>query len=149
MITKILDNIIYIALALLLIIYTIQDLRYKKIQLLYGIIAIPFIFLGIILLDNKEITSRIFGLITGVIFYLFSVLSKEQLGKGDAILLTITGLSLGVWDNLCFIFISLLFTAIYSIIRIIIKGFRKKESIPLMPFLLLGYISLLLLKATN
>lgn len=131
--------IIYITIGCLLIIYTIQDIRYKKIKIIYAIVAIPFLLLGIMLSEQRDFILRIMGVATGGMLYIFSILSREQLGKGDAIVLGITGFGLGFWNNLGFMLLGLLSAAVYSIVRMIIKGFRRKERIPLMPFLLMGY----------
>lgn len=138
--------LIHITIAVLLIIYTIQDIRYKRIHILYGAAAAVLIIIMIFFQENPNIMLRLGGVLTGLVMYGFSIITKEQIGRGDAIVLMITGLGLGFWDNLNFFFFGLICATVYSIIRIIKYGFKRRETIPFMPFLFSGYLIMMVLQ---
>lgn len=131
---------IHITIILLLIIYTIQDIRHKKINIIYGIIAAALILIYTCTSNINNLPISIGGAAVGIILYMFSIITKEQIGKGDAVLLMITGIGLGFWDNISFFFMSLMFAAFYSILKIIKNGFHKRQYIPFIPFMLSGYM---------
>jgi Flp pilus assembly protein protease CpaA len=83
------------------------------------------------------------GMGVGVVLYLISLFSHEKIGKGDAFLMTTTGIYLGFWDNLTILWLGSLLTGIAGVILYVI--FKKKPTyrIPFVPFLLAAYLLLL------
>ena len=80
------------------------------------------------------------GLVPGAFCFLVSWGSRQALGYGDSLLISICGISLGflpcVWIILTAFFCSGLWAAILFLFR---KAGRKQE-FPFVPFLLLGYV---------
>lgn len=134
------EQYIYLILAIMLIIYSIQDIKRKKINLLLLIIVIPILLVCLYIEDKLRINSYLFGLILGIGLYIFSILSRGQFGRGDAVIIGIIGLGTGFWNSLIIFFYGLLLAAVYSAILLVKNGFKRNIKIPFVPFLFLGYL---------
>lgn len=75
---------------------------------------------------------------------LISVLSKNGIGLADGFLLGICGVWLGFASAAVLMLISLLIMAAAAILMISLKKARFKDSLPFAPFLLAGYIVVLI-----
>ena len=130
---------------LMLVICTIEDCLKKKIVIWHLLIPLPFLFFD--LWYNTEVTvlSRILGLVIGGIFLLLSKLTKEQIGIGDAYVIIVIGLMLGGIHCLEVITFSFLISSVVAIVLMLIFHFSRKRTIPFIPFLLLGFISSVML----
>jgi len=137
--------LITIIISVLLVIYTVQDVMNKKIHMAYSIAALFLLLISIILYKDYMVVQRLGGIMVGIAMYALSVITKEQIGKGDAYILMVTGLGLGFWNNMSFFFLSLLCACAFAIFKIMIKGYRKRETIPFVPFMLMGFLIFTLL----
>ena len=131
-------------LLIMLGIYTIEDIRKRKITTTYLVL---FAILGILLLC-REPEFELFGIITGVAVGAgllgISILTGESIGKGDGMVFLVTGIFLGGSLNLELLFISLLYAAIFSIGILIFKRGGRKQEIPFIPFVFLGYLTMVI-----
>lgn len=117
-----------------------DDIRTKQVRILEIIV---FGILGIIvnvIWPVKSVESIICGLLVGLVLYIFSILTKEKIGKGDCFIIMVSGLYLGFIDVLILIWISSFLALIYGLIKI--KKLKKDSSyeIPFVPFLLSGFL---------
>lgn len=126
--------------ALVMIITTIQDVLYKKINI--WIICLGMVFLCICLpfCYNVNLLDRGLGFMLGTIVIGISKATRGKIGMGDGLILCFTGVGLGFWGNLQLFALSLTIAAIVSIIMLMFRWADRKTSIPFIPFLLLGYI---------
>lgn len=129
-----------IGVLLLLVICTIEDCKHKKIITWHLLIALPFLCLDLWCNVNVTLLSRVLGLAIGAIFLLLSKLTKEQIGIGDAYIITAIGLMLGGMKCLEVITFSFFISSIVAIILMVFFHFSRKKTIPFIPFLLLGFI---------
>ncbi|HKL80101.1 MAG TPA: A24 family peptidase [Mobilitalea sp.] len=125
---------------IMLLLTAIQDLYYKKIST--WIVVIGTILLCICIPFCKELSllDRALGLSVGAGVMLTSKATGGKIGMGDGLLLGVTGIGLGFWENLELFALSLFAAAIVSIILLAFKLADRKKSIPFVPFLLIGYI---------
>lgn len=116
-----------------------QDFKEKKISI--AILAagscLSVIFLAA---GGISVTSRLLGLMTGLLLLLLSKLLKGQIGLGDGIVICITGLCLGFRDNLSLLVFSLTIAAFISLVLLLFKKAGKKDTIPFIPFIFLSYL---------
>ena len=100
------------------------------------IIADTIICLNISI-DTIIIPSRIMGMIFGSMFLLVSRFSGQRLGYGDSILMTMLGAYVGL-DT----FITMMFIAfgLCFVIGKMARRYRGWDSIPMIPFITVGYI---------
>ena len=90
-----------------------------------------------------SLPNYIFGAGVGLIIRIISEYSKESIGKGDAYLISVMGLFLGVLSNLYIVLGATLISMIYSII-LLIRKYDKKHEMPFVPFLSISYAGLML-----
>lgn len=123
----------------MLIICSITDIKEKKV---YGNILLSVFFIMIIyLLCSKNIMiSNIVGLCFGLLLAIIGKMTKDKLGVGDGFMLSIIGFGIGLLNQLYIFLIALILIIIFSIFLITLKKINIKDSIPLAPFLLIGFI---------
>jgi prepilin signal peptidase PulO-like enzyme (type II secretory pathway) len=137
---EIIEKFMYCFLLIGLIVETIEDIKEKKIYLAVVFVELPVIFGVRFWLGNAGAAMWIASLGIGAFFYLLSVLTKEQIGKGDAFVLCMTGAGIGLTNNLLLIYITFLLAFFAAVFLRAIKRVHKKYSIPLTPFILCSYL---------
>lgn len=123
-----------------LTICTISDMVRRKIHIS---VLVAFGFLGLIyrLLSNDMSWQMLLGGIgLGLLFVLVSVISREQLGMGDAILLLDCGIFLGFWQLLALIWVASLLAGMTGFVFMFWLKKSKNYRIPFAPYILLGYL---------
>jgi len=85
------------------------------------------------------------GCIPGIILLVISLLSSGSMGLGDGLVLTAAGPCLGLVNGLFLLTISLIFASAVGFILIALHQIKIKDRIPFIPFVLGGYIILLLI----
>ncbi|HHU72480.1 MAG TPA: hypothetical protein GXZ21_10700 [Clostridiales bacterium] len=124
----------------MLLVCGLQDLKMKKfytwITLLGGIL------IGICLPFSSVITipDRLLGSLVGVGVILISLITKGKIGMGDGVILCITGISLGLWNNFEMFLIALSLSSIVSIILLATKRADRKKAIPFVPFIFIAFV---------
>ncbi len=134
------ERILIVIIGALLLICAIHDLINKRVYVwligLGGILTftcLPFI-------GKLNITDCIGGLAIGLATILISKATAGKIGMGDGILLCVTGIGLGFWNNLELFGIALFLAAILSILLLVFRLADRKKSIPFIPFLFAGYL---------
>ena len=148
-----------------------KERTYLKINIVEGLIAIPFlasilyydikekkipdlfIFSGMIAILAARLLQGSFSLwclidaVVGFSFiWLFVFFSKGRIGLGDAKLSAFISIIVGVWAWVLAIFFASLSGLLFILVMIKLKKITKKESIPFAPFLILGGVISFLLK---
>ncbi len=132
-----------IVLLILLSICAIEDLKHKEVTVTYILL---FGILGVLLhlfYPEASVYSMLWGLLLGVAVILISILTHGEIGLGDGILLTVTGIYLGGYQNLELFLIGICLAGIWSLGAILLKKKKRKEKIAFMPFLLMAYAFML------
>ena len=128
-----------------LIIEALTDFRKKEVNIPVSAIlaagAVIMFFWG----KDISLINTIIGLAEGVFLILVSVITKGQIGMGDGILLAACGLMLGGKDNMIMFFFACISSAIVSALIMIIKKADKKTRIPFVPFMIPGFLVMVLL----
>lgn len=121
-------------------VHSIEDIREKKITVSITLVSA---ILGIVLhlvYQNQSIYAMLAGSISGLGILGMSVLTKGKIGMGDGVVFMLTGLYLGVLDNLVLMSISFLLAGIWGMIRLFFCHCKRGERIPFLPFLFVGYM---------
>lgn len=139
---------VYISVIIWLLLLSWQDIRKKEVsmQLLFVGIAIAIVSIGAAIGMNQEGNiwlSKGIGMLSGLLLVFLSKATKGQIGMGDAIVLTVTGVIFGFWDNLFLLFYSLVLSGVYAAILLIMKKIRKKQNIAFLPFVVLGTLGVI------
>lgn len=132
-----------IVLLILLSICAIEDLKHKEVTVTYILL---FGILGVLLhlfYPQGSVYSMLCGLLLGVAVMLISILTHGGIGLGDGILLTVTGVYLGGYQNLELFLIGICLAGVWSLGIILLKKKKRKDKIAFMPFLLMAYAFML------
>lgn len=122
--------------------HSIEDIRDKKITISVSIISgIVGVFLHL-LFQNKSIYSMLFGMAAGAGILLLSLCSEGRVGAGDGIVFMMTGLYLGIMENLMLMLLSFSMAGIWGICMLCLGKIDKNDRIPLIPFLFVSYIGM-------
>mgnify|MGYP001489623331 CR=1 FL=1 len=135
--------LIKIVLLIWLFLCSWQDLRRQEINLV--LIGVGFISLFILSLIEGELHlwERAIGVSLGMILILLNKITRGQIGLGDGLILSVTGISMGYYINSILLVYSLFIAAIFSILYISIKRVDKKKTIPYIPFVFLVSIGVI------
>lgn len=129
---------------IVLILNTWQDLKKKEVNLyLIGILFLYGVLKMIWTHDNwmeQSVSIAVGGMFIGL-----SILSKGGLGMGDGLLLLSLGIAMTLPVYLTFLGLALLLAALWSVFLLIFRKKNRNTEIPLVPFLLAGYIGSLAL----
>jgi len=87
------------------------------------------------------LTESLLGLLTGGgMFLLVYIISKKGLGGGDVKFIAAAGLFLGFSEIIPVILYGTILAAITGVILILAKKIKRKDTMPLVPFLFAGII---------
>ena len=117
-----------------------DDYRTKHIKLMELII---FAVIGIcfdIVYTKYALASILGGVGVGVAMYIFSIMSKEKIGKGDALLVMVTGLYLGFMNTVVLVWLSSVLAALVGLVLIRKYDNKVDKEMPFVPFILLAYL---------
>ncbi len=117
-----------------------DDIKTKQIRILE---VVAFGLLGIVLNVINKTNSWISisgGMMIGGLIFLFAILSKEKIGKGDALIIMAAATYLGFINTIILVWISSVLAAIGGVI--ILKKYKHgpETEIPFVPFLLSGFL---------
>ena len=104
---------------------------FKRSELLFSacVILVAGIFADI------TVWNRLAGLVLGCMLVIFSVLSREQLGKGDAVLLLFCGCAAGIHYMTALLTLTFCMIAVIGGILLWCKKIQKTTRLPFLPFL--------------
>ena len=127
-----------IQLIIFLGIISIIDISTKKIPVI--LLIIMGIAGGVYIIScDKSVINTVISIIPGGILLMMAFCTKEQIGYGDAVVVTLMGLFVSV-DIVCSsLVMGLTIAGIVSVVYIVIKRADRKKQIAFTPFLLLGY----------
>ena len=135
-----------ISLAVLLVICSYGDIKRRQISLFPMLIASAFIvfFSLISYTQGMGWIDRVYGAGIGTLLIVISLVTNGQIGMGDGFLFIIIGFGIGFWNSFSVLIYSLIFVCIGACYLLGIKKKQKKTEVPFVPFIGLGYISLLI-----
>jgi leader peptidase (prepilin peptidase)/N-methyltransferase len=126
--------------AAVLTVESISDIKTKSISLArlvcYMIVALALN----IIMRYQSFISLFGGIIVGVIFLGFGILTKEGIGYGDGAIFICLGAVPGLYDNLRLLMYSLMLAAIVGGIYALVRKKNLKVRIPFIPCVLITYV---------
>lgn len=140
-----LNTIINILVVIWLLLCSLQDIRKKKIQIVLIAAGFLIIFVYSIFKIDIILWNRLAGLIPGIILLILNPVTRGQVGLGDGLIVSILGISLGFFATAGMLILGLFGSALLSLFLIIFKKANKKTTIPFIPFLLLGFLGVLII----
>ena len=140
-----LEIIKIVVLGVFLLIEGIRDLQKHKVSMITvmiaGILGVIFQF-GIIQENGLKIIGGIF---IGIVLLLLAKMTREKIGYGDGWIFVVTGIYMGFRNNMYLLLLSLFLASLVSICLLVFKKVNKKTELPFVPFILPGYLLLLVI----
>lgn len=120
-------------------VHSIEDIRQRKITVTITLFSgILGIFLHI-LFQNRSIYEMMFGAVPGMFILALGYVTEGKIGMGDGAVFMLTGLYLGIWENLILVLLTFFLAGIWGLFLFTAGRKKKTECMPLIPFLFLGY----------
>lgn len=130
---------------LLLLLAGLEDIRKKKIHLFLILAIGTTALLGCIVRQDYGWHGALGGFLIGICVIGISVISGEQIGKGDGMVIAALGILCGVRNTLGIVCFASLFMLVPALVLIVSRKGNKKTKLPFLPALFLGYLVILLL----
>ena len=77
--------------------------------------------------------------VPGICCLVISLLSHQELGYGDSLLILISGISLGLEQEIRLLMSAFLIAGIWSLIKLVMKKAERSSELPFLPFLMIGW----------
>lgn len=137
-------KVIYIITALLLLAAAMEDIKKKEINMVFIAGIGISCFLGCLIMHDKNWWEILGGFSIGLCVIGISIISTEQIGKGDGMVIAALGLLLGARKCLFMIGIASIFMALLSIVILTLKKAGRHTKLPFIPALFGGYAAVLM-----
>lgn len=130
--------------ALILLSYSAYtDIKNREIMMIPVIITFITDMVSIVFSQDSS-RANLIGMIPGEVILLISFITKGKIGDGDAYLMIVIGLVLGIRRTLILMFIASAMAAVWAVAKMCIAKADRRDTIPFAPFLLSGYMGVLL-----
>ena len=120
--------------------FSIEDIKERRIGIIPLLLAAIFGLILHLCYERLSIWNLLGGGAIGLLMYALSIASKERIGKGDALLLAVTGIFLGFWDNLILIWLASIVAAVVGILYMLFLKKGKNEELPFVPCVFFGFV---------
>ena len=125
---------------LLLLLAGVEDVRKREIRVIYIVAMALVACCGCIFRQGHSWYGALGGLFIGLCMFGISIISEEQIGKGDGLVIAALGILHGVKNTLGMVCFASLFMLPVAFVVIILKKGKKKIRLPFLPALFLGYV---------
>jgi leader peptidase (prepilin peptidase)/N-methyltransferase len=125
-------------LLLLLVGSVVSDVRKSSIPLWWlfgnGLLAVAVLYVS-----DAAFSEMMWGLLPGTILLLLALVTEGRIGKGDAFLVLVMGMYLGLWACFSVLLLSLSLAAVFGVFRKAVRHVSMKRSVIFTPFLCMGF----------
>ena len=132
-------KIVHICLIIILGVICVFDIKRKKIPVYMLIILAAAGIISNFTVGEFDIEKRIIAMLPGMILLIVSMITKQQIGYGDGMIILIMGLYIDIDDILSIVLSSFLLSSIAAIILMTVFKKKKNFEMAFSPFLLIGY----------
>lgn len=132
-------KIVHICLIIILGVICVFDIKRKKIPVYMLIILAAAGIISNFTVGEFDIEKRIIAMLPGMILLIVSMITKQQIGYGDGMIILIIGLYIDIDDILSIVLSSFLLSSIAAIILMTVFKKKKNFEMAFSPFLLIGY----------
>ena len=139
------NSVFHIGLLIMLGICAVMGCMYRRVWMpLTGIMLCYTVIAGL-LTKGVLWQGLLFGMGVGVFFYVAAIVTGGQIGKADGILLGILVMAWPPWNGVLFIVYSVLYSFVAAVLLVAIWRKGRNTRMPMVPFMWLGYITVLCL----
>ena len=136
---------IIVIMGLLLFVAAVIDLKRRQISRGF-IVALMIVSLtSIFARVDYGIWNAIGGALIGICAVGLSIISKEQIGRGDGLVIAALGIALGFRECLATVCLASMIMALVSVVVLLLKKGNRKTRLPFIPALFVGYVTCVLI----
>ncbi|MFP4697752.1 MAG: prepilin peptidase [Eubacteriales bacterium] len=117
---------------------SIKDIKEKLVPINYIIITFCLGLIMIYFNPNITLKDALFGVSIGLAFNLLGFITKNSIGQGDGLVISVVGVVLGWQMTIAILLYGLVFSGLYGGFLLIFIKKNRKTKIPFIPFLLLA-----------
>lgn len=129
-----------ILISVILLIAAIMDIKSKRVKTGLVVVLGLFCVFSVVLNKNVNIWEICGGIAIGLSMIGLSMITNNQIGKGDGMVIAMLGIALGFRDCLMVISFASVVMAFVSIFLLIIKKANKKTRLPFIPALFISFV---------
>lgn len=124
----------------MLVACAVCDWKKKEIPLLFLVMMSGVTVFCLLFCHQGNLWQHVGGILLGSFFFLISRFSKEAIGYGDSWIILLLGLYLGLSVTIELLFVASFVAGVGSLFFLWKKRWRKKATMPFVPFLALAYV---------
>lgn len=132
-------KIFHICLIIILGVICVFDIKKKKIPVYMLIILAAAGIISNLTVGEFNIEKRIIAMLPGIIMIMVSMVTKQQIGYGDGLIILLMGLYINIDDILSIVLSAFLVSSVFAIILMTVFKKKKNFEMAFSPFLLIGY----------
>ena len=132
-------KIFHICLIIILGVICVFDIKKKKIPVYMLIILAAVGIISNLTVGEFNIEKRIIAMLPGIIMIMVSMVTKQQIGYGDGLIILLMGLYINIDDILSIVLSAFLVSSVFAIILMTVFKKKKNFEMAFSPFLLIGY----------
>ena len=129
-----------------LLVASYTDIRRQEIWLPFLLVEIPILLILNYIMGNAGVSLWIASVGCFAFFFIISVVTGGQLGKGDAVLFGMTGAGMGLYSNLFLIYLTFLIAFIAAVFQVLVRRADRKKQTPLAPMVCVAFVILEVMK---
>lgn len=133
-----------VVMGIYLLMGTVCDLIKRELSVVYLISGTIFAMFYQIFNHKKMWYVSVGGVVIGILFLLLSKYTEEQIGYGDSWMILNLGIYLGIWKLVCLLGVVFGFSFLFSCAGILCRKLTRHTRIPFYPFLMAGYIGVMI-----
>ncbi len=130
--------------AVYLVLMSYMDLKYRRISWVASGVCLVLVIANYCMTPTSFSVSNVLGVGVGVVIAAISLVTQGAIGMGDGIVFGLTGLALGLVNNLTLLCGGLLAAAVCSIVLLCVHRVGRKDALPFVPFICFAYLVSLL-----
>lgn len=134
-----------VMIGLLLFVAAVMDLKSKSVSRGLLLVLLLASVLSIFTRTDFEIWNVVGGALIGLCAVGLSMISREQIGKGDGLVIIAIGIALGFRDCLAAVCLASMLMALVSVVILMLKKGNRNTKLPFLPALFVGYVTCVLL----
>ena len=137
-------NLLPAAPVLLLLPLAREDMRTRSVPLWPILLFSAAALFLRLLMPGPALSDGLAGLVPGFFLFLLSRLPHAGIGGGDGLCAAACGSAAGFWPELSALIAGLLLCAAFSLTLLLLRKAKRRDSLPFLPFLLLGHLLIFL-----
>ncbi len=125
---------------------SVEDILKRRLVLWHILAGAALMVVPAVIFDGLLLWERIPGLLIGLSLMGLSKLTKGKIGMADGMLIGSIGLATGMIRSFYTLSWTVMIAGVFAAVMWITRKMGRKDSFPLVPFMLAGYVCELLIK---